>query len=297
VPLRGSPNLARRRRLAVELRRIREQIGLTADEATERLGWPSNSKLSRIELGRSGVKKADLQALLELYDVTGARRTELTALAEESRKSGRIQAASMKLPEEHMRLFTAEADAETIRIWEPQTIPGLFQTEDYYRILLQEWVTRFSLPSGEIDRRVEARQMRQQILTRDPPVNLFAVIDESVLNRRVGNASIMRTQLQHLTAISRLPNVEIRILPLDGDHFVTTGAFNYLSFRQIHDVPLNDTVVLDHLTGMDEIVAENDIHQYNVVFRSLMESAFSLGRSRALIAGVTKRFTRLVSVW
>ena len=203
-------------------------------------------------LGRSGVKKADLQTLLDLYDVTSTQRAELTALAEESRKSGPIQAASMRLPEEHMRLLEIEADAESIWIWEPLIIPGLFQIEEYTHILLQEWVTRFSLPSGEVDRRVEARRLRQQILTRDPPVDLSAVIDESALNRRVGNASIMRKQLQHLAAISKLSNVDIRILPLDGEHFVMTGAFNYLSFRQIHDVPLSDTVVLDHLTGMDE---------------------------------------------
>lgn len=293
MPLRGSPNLTRRRRLAVELRRLREQIGLTADEATEQLGWPSNSKLSRIELGRSGVKKADLQALLDLYDVTDARRAELTALAEESRQSGPIQAASMRLPEEHMRLLEAEADAEFIWIWEPQTIPGLFQIEDYTRIILQEWVDRFSLPHGEVDRRVEARRLRQQILTRDPPVDISAVIDEAVLNRRFGDASIMRKQLQHLAAISRLPHVDIRVLPLDGEHFVTTGAFNYLSFRQIHDVPLSDIVVLDNLTGMDEVEAESDIHQYGVIFRSLMESALGPGRSRTLIAGVAKRVASL----
>lgn len=293
MPVRGSPNIARRRRLADELRRLREQVGLTADEATDRLGWPSNSKLSRIELGRSGVKRADLQTLLDLYEVSSTRRAELTALAEESRKSGPIQAASMRLPEEHMRLLELEADAESIWIWEPLIIPGLFQIEEYTRILLQEWVARFSLPSGEVDRRVELRRLRQQIFARDPPVDLSAVIDESALNRRVGNASIMRKQLQHLAAISKLPNVDIRILPLDGEHFVMTGAFNYLSFRQIHDVPLSDTVVLDHLTGMDEITGEGDIHQYDVVFRSLLESALSQGRSRTLITGVAKRITGL----
>jgi transcriptional regulator with XRE-family HTH domain len=286
VPERGSPNLARRRRLAAELRRLRERAGLTGDEATVGLGWPSSSKLSRIELGKTGVKPGDLLRLLDLYQVTNARREELTALAEESRRSGAVPAVGTRLPGEQVAFLEAEADAASIWIWEPQVVPGLFQTEDYTRVLFRAWADRFALPSADVDRRVATRRLRQKILTRDSPPQVSAVIDESVLHRRVGEPSVMRHQLEHLAAISELPNVDARILPLRGEHLVATGPFNYLRFRQIHDVPLTDTVSFEHLNGMEDVADESDVHQYYVVFRSLTETALDPDESRTLITEV-----------
>lgn len=285
VPEHGGPNVVRRRRLAAELRRLREYAGLTGDQATHRLGWPSSSKLSRIELGRTGLKQADLQSLLNLYNVTSARRAELTALAEESRRSGATQAAGMRLPGV-VAFMEAEADAESIWIWEPQIVPGLFQIEAYTRALLKAWVTRFSLPAGEVDRRVEARRLRQEVLTRDLAPQISVVIDESVLRRRVAEASVMHEQLKHLVAISEIPHVAIRVLSLHGEHLVGTGSFNYLRFRQIHDVQLNDIVVYEHLTGMEDVEGEYELHQYNIVFQSLLDSALGSEKSRTLITAV-----------
>lgn len=286
MPARGYPNLARRRRLAAELRRLREHVGLAEDQATERLGWPSNSKLSRIELGKSGVKQADLQSLLDLYKVTGVHRAELIALAEESRKSGQFQSASMRLPGELIAFLEAEADAESIWVWEPLIVPGLLQTENYTRSLLQAWVDRFSLPSGEVDRRIEARRVRQEVLTRDPPVQLSLVMDESVLRRRIGDAAVMYEQLRRLVAFSELPHIEVRILPLNGEHLVGTGSFNYLRFRQIHAVPLNDFVAYEHLMGMDGVEDESDVHQYKLIFESLMNNALRSDETRARITAI-----------
>jgi transcriptional regulator with XRE-family HTH domain len=286
VPARGYPNLARRRRLAAELRRLREHVGLAEDQATERLGWPSNSKLSRIELGKSGVKLADLHSLLDLYNVAGVHRAELIALAEESRKSGQFQSVGMRLPGELIAFLEAEAEAESIWVWEPLIVPGLLQTENYTRSLLQAWVDRFSLPPGEVDRRIEARRVRQEVLTRDPPVQLSTVMDESVLHRRIGGAAVMREQLDRLAVLSELPHIEIRILPLNGEHLVGTGSFNYLRFRQIHAVPLNDVVAFEHLMGMDEVEDESDVHQYKAVFESLMSNALRSDETRAQISAV-----------
>jgi hypothetical protein len=286
VPERRNPNLARRRRLAAELRRLREREGITGEQATELLGWPHSSKLNRIELAKTGLKPADLLSLLDLYHVTSARRAELTALAEESRRSGAIQAPGMRIPGEQVAFLEAEADAESIGIWEPMVVPGLFQTEQYSRALLQAWVTRFALPAGEVDRRVAARRLRQEILTRDPPPQVSAVIDESVLRRRIGEPPVMREQLGHLVAISELPNIGLRILPLDGEHMVATGPFNYLRFRQLHEVPLDDIVMYENLTGMDDIEDEGDVHQYKVAFESLTSGALDPEQSRALITAV-----------
>jgi transcriptional regulator with XRE-family HTH domain len=286
VPERRNPNLARRRRLAAELRRLREREGITGEQATELLGWPHSSKLNRIELAKTGLKPPDLLSLLDLYHVTSARRAELTALAEESRRSGAIQAPGMRIPGEQVAFLEAEADAESIGIWEPMVVPGLFQTEQYSRALLQAWVTRFALPAGEVDRRVAARRLRQEILTRDPPPQVSAVIDESVLRRRIGEPPVMREQLGHLVAISELPNIGLRILPLDGEHMVATGPFNYLRFRQLHEVPLGDIVMYENLTGMDDIEDEGDVHQYKVAFESLTSGALDPEQSRALITAV-----------
>ena len=286
MPERRSPNLARRRRLAAELRRLREREGITGEQATELLGWPHSSKLNRIELAKTGLKPADLLSLLDLYHVNSARRAELTALAEESRRSGAIQAPGMRIPGEQVAFLEAEADAESIGIWEPMVVPGLFQTAKYSRALLQAWVIRFALPAGEVDRRVAARRLRQEILTRDPPPQVSAVIDESVLRRRIGEPPVMREQLGHLVAISELPNVDLRILPLDGEHMVATGPFNYLKFRQLHEVPLGDIVMYENLTRMDDIEEEDDVHQYKVAFESLTSGALGPEQSRALITTV-----------
>ncbi len=285
---RGSPNLARRRRLAAELRRLRERGQLTGDQVAGALNWQSRSKLTRIEKGDSGLKPADLESLLTLYKVTNAHRAELIALAEESRKSGSLDATSMRLPGEYVAFLEAEADAESILIWEPQIMPGLFQTEEYTRALLQPWATRFSLASGEVDRRLEARRLRQEVLTRDPPPRVTAVIDRSVLHRKIGETAMMDRQLGHLVAVSGLPNIELRVLPLSGDYLVVPGSFNYLQFPQIHDVPLSDMVVVETLTGMEYVEGEEEIHQYMLAFESLIGGALSAEETRALIGSVTE---------
>lgn len=286
---RGSPNLARRRRLALELRRLRERSGLTGDDVASRLNWQSRSKLSRIEKGESGLKQADLESLLTLYKVTSAHREELIALAEESRRSGPLDATGMRLPGEYVAFLEAEADAESIRIWEPQLVPGLFQVEGYTRALLQAWATRFPVPAGEVNRRVEARRLRKEVLTRNPPPQLTAVIDESVLRRRIGEKSVMNEQLEHLLRISELPNVELRVLPLLSDHLIAPTPFNYLRFRQIHDVALDDMVAVETLAGMEDVEGEQETHQYLYAFESLKDSALNVAESCTLIGSIARK--------
>ena len=286
---RGGPNLARRRRLAAELRRLRERSGLTGDDVRSRLQWKSSSKLSRIEHGQTGLKPADLQGLLDLYEVTNDHRAELIALAEESRGSGSAKAAGLRLPEAHVAIGAAEADAESLWIWAPQSCPGLFQVEEYTRALLEAWVARFSLPHAEVDRRVEAFRLRQEVLNRDPPLQIEAVIDESVLQRRVGEPWVMHRQLMHMAAVSELPHVEIRVLLLSAEHLVTTGAFDYLRFRQIHDIPLDDMVAVEKLTEQEYVETEEDSNQYRVAFGSLLSSALSAEETRKMLTSVASR--------
>jgi transcriptional regulator with XRE-family HTH domain len=270
------------RRLAAELRRLRERAGLNGEEVSQRLGW-SGSKLSRIELHRIGVKQADLRKLLELYGVDESYRDELLALARESKQRGPMGKAAASFPQV-AGYVSAEAEAASVWNWEPQVIPGLLQTRSYARALRQLWLTMFPGPASETDRWVETRLMRQQVLTRDPPLELSVVIDESVLRRRFGSRAIMRDQLQHLATASELPNVEVRIYPLDSDDPpIGTGAFSYLQFPQVHDVPLHDIVSVEHHEGAYDLEDEEETFKYRVAFEYLRRGALDPAHSRALI--------------
>jgi len=282
----GSPNV-RRRRLAAELRRLRERAGFIGEEVARRLEW-STSKVSRLERGQSGVKRTDLRRLLDLYRVEPKRREELLALAEESQPSGRLKAISAGLPEEHAQFLSFEAEAESVRNWEPQIVPGLLQTEDYTRAVLLGWHSMFTEPPSELERRVEARRLRQQVLQRDPPLHLSVVMDESVLHRKLGEAPVMRTQLQHIIDASRLPNIRVRILPLKSNNPVVTGAFSYLKFPQLHDVPLNDIVAFEHFTGTDVAEDQDETYKYAVAFRTLEESSLGFDESRDELVRVAR---------
>ncbi len=271
------------RRLAAELRRLREHAGLTGEEASERLGW-SGSKLSRIELHRIGVKQADLRELLALYGVDDGYRDELLALARESKQRGPPQKAAARFPQV-APYVSAEAEAESVWNWEPQVVPGLLQTPGYTRAVRQLWREMFPGPPGEIDRWAETRLLRQQVLTRDPPLELSVIIEESVLSRRFGDRAVMRQQLEHLVAAAELPNVEVRIYPLNGEHpSLATGAFSYMQFPQVHDVPLHDIVSVEHLEGTSDLEDEELTYMYRAAFEYLKSRAHDPAESRSLIS-------------
>jgi len=270
------------RRLAAELRRLRERAGLTGEEASQRLGW-SGSKLSRIERHQIGVKQADLRKLLTLYGVDEGYRDELLALARESKQKDLPQKAAARFPV--ATYAYAEAEAESVWNWEPQLIPGLLQTSEYARAVRQLWHRMFPGPPGEIDRWVEVRMLRQRVLTRDPPLQLFVVVDESALRRKFGDERVMREQLMHLAEASELPNVELRIYPLDSDAPpLGTGAFSYMQFPQVHDVPLHDIVSVEHHEGTYDLEDEEQTFMYRVAFEYLVRGSLDRARSRVLIS-------------
>lgn len=287
VPDHGSP-AARRRRLAGELRRLRLRHGLTGEEVASRLGW-SESKVSRIELHRTGVKEPDLRKLLDLYGVGEPRRSELAALAQEAAQRGRIETVPAGSPAEYdAQYHDAEAEARSEWNWEPQVIPGLLQTPGYVRAVMDVWQSMFRAPPWEISRRIEARLRRQRRLTTEPPLELTAVVDESVLRRRYGDQQVMREQLERLLDAATLPNVTLRILPLDGGQPLAIGAFSYLQFPQVHAVPLPDTVTVEHLNGQEYLEAEEETYRYRVAFEHLLRHSLPPAGSRELIASAIR---------
>ena len=289
MPEHGSPSV-RRRRLAAELRRLRERAGFIGEEVAGRLGW-SGSKLSRIETSKAGVKQDDLLRLLDLYGVSDPHREELLALARESARARALvvdEAAIASFPTGYAAFVDAEAAAIRRWDWEPQVVPGLLQTESYAREVMRGWYSMFNLPPTELELRVEARIARQQVLNRDQPLDLTVVIDESVIRRRFGSNSTMRQQFDRLVESSDIPNVQIHVLPLDGDHPIGTGAFTYMWFAREYDIQFPDIVYVERLNGDYSIEEATETNKYRVTFERLKERALDPARSRALIVAAAR---------
>jgi transcriptional regulator with XRE-family HTH domain len=287
-PEYGSPTV-RRRRLAAELRRLRERASLTGEEVAERLSW-SASKVSRIELYRTGVKTTDLSRLLQLYGVSSAHRAELLALAREPRRKGWWEAYSDALPEEYAAYIVLEAEAEVMQCWSPQLVHGLLQTADYARAIIEAHMgSTASIPPGKITQRVATRLERQQAIRGEQPLGLAVILDQSVLLRRVGDAVVMHEQMVHLLEVSRLPNVAVRVLPLTGAHPIGTGCFTVLRFPPVPGIGQSAEVVyVEQLSSTALYVEDEDeVFEYRQAFDKLIEKSLDPERSRQMIAAAS----------
>lgn len=245
--------------LGAHLRRLRERAGITRSDA----GWrirSSESKISRLELGRVGFKERDVGDLLTLYKVTDpAERERMLQLAREANTPGWWHRYSAVTPDWFDSYLGLEAAAELIRTYEIQFVPGLLQIPEYTRA-----VARLALGAdrsdAEIEKVIALRRTRQRILERDPPVRLWAVIEEAVLHRPIGGPPVLREQLEALREAARKPNVTLQIIPLDSPgHAATGGAFTLLRFPE-QDLP--DVVYLEHLTSALYLEKQDDLDAY-----------------------------------
>ncbi len=262
----------RRRRLAAELRRLREASSKTHEDVAAALDW-HRSKISRIE-GAQFVRLSltDLRALLDLYNVTDEdQRQSLITLGKESRERGWWHSYVDMLPNPHSVLIGLEAETSSIRAYQAQLVPGLLQTEDYMRAILRAGLMVAS-HRDEIDRFVEVRKARQALLVQEPAVMLWAVLDEAVLRRRIGSTDVMRAQLERLIEASELPNVSIQVLPDDaGEHPGLEGSFMILGFAEGDP----DVVYIDAATGGLYVEQPEDIVRYTWVFDHVRAAALS----------------------
>jgi transcriptional regulator with XRE-family HTH domain len=282
VPEPTSPTV-RRRRLAAELRRLRERAGLTGDEVAEDVGW-SASKVSRIETSQTAPRESDIKKLLALYGIGGRDAEELLALAKEAAGKGWWETYSPTLPPEYSALIGMEAEAQSALSWAAQIVPGLFQTDDYALEVTNGYLERIApAPPRETRRRVEVRLARQQVLTRDNPLQLSAVLDESVLYRRFGDRDVMNSQLKKLLELSERDNISLRILPLEGRHPIGTGAFVLLRFGDVHRVTHQDVVYIENLTGGRYVEEEEEVYRYQRSFDRLSELALDKAKSQELL--------------
>ncbi|MFD5121495.1 helix-turn-helix domain-containing protein [Streptomyces sp. NPDC058385] len=274
----------RRRRLGAELRALRARAGLTSGETARLVGW-HQSKVSRIETGRSGVKASDVRLLLDAFEVADpGLRDLLVALAGSGGDDGRHwwHAYRELLPPAYRDFISLESQACRVRTVETSVVPGLLQTPDYARA-----VTRAALgglPDGQVDALVEVRIARQDVLRSASPLRLSAVLDEAVLRRSVGGPRVMAEQLSHLVAVAKLPHVRLQVLPFAaGEHVGLTGPFVVFSFPNTSDL---DVVVLDHLTSSLYLERKEDLKAYTDAFDTLRIHALSPGDSLEFIAGI-----------
>jgi transcriptional regulator with XRE-family HTH domain len=281
MPTSGSPPV-RRRRLAAELRRLRTSADKTAEDVGEALGW-SKAKISRYELAQGGLKPADVERLLEFYGVQGSQREQLLTLAEEATHKGWWEAYNDVLTDGHLEYIGLEAEATSILEWQINVVPGLLQTEQYARDVLSGYQEVATISPRAIERRLQTRLIRQQLLTRDEPLEYVALLDESVLHRQRGDRSVMHAQLQRLADVAELPNVTVRILPLKRNHGLTLDSFSIFQFGKAHETILHDVVGLEHLSDELYVEGDTDTHQFRLAFNHLAKECLSPSESRELI--------------
>ncbi|MEQ4304006.1 helix-turn-helix transcriptional regulator [Plantactinospora sp. B6F1] len=257
--------------VGAQLRRLREERGLTRAEAAEPIR-ASESKISRMELGRVGLKERDVLDLLSLYGIHDEReRATLLARVREANTSSWWHPYSDVTPNWFQRYLGLEATATLIRTYEVQFVPGLLQTEEYARAVVR--LGHGSARKDEVARRVRLRMERQQLLSRPDPPMLWAVVDEAALRRPVGGTRVMRDQLESLLCtVTKMANVRLQVIPLAaGGHAAAGGAFTILRFPQQE---LADLVYIEQLTSALYLDKREDVDRYfEAVNRLFVEAA------------------------
>jgi transcriptional regulator with XRE-family HTH domain len=287
----GSPTV-RRRRLAAELRAIRERRGESLQTVATGLGsgW-STSKLSRYELG-NGLNPREVAALLKHYQVTGALRGYLLSLAQEASRKGWWEAYSDVSSAEYREFIGLEAEASSIAVWHVEVVTGLLQTERYARALLTGYSQVEPIAPAIIERRVELRMRRKDVLQQTSPLSLLVVLDESVLLRQYGDRSVMYEQLQSLAAEAGRPNITLRVLPLRALHPVSAESFVIFSFGPKGNAILHDVVATEGLKTSFYIEDQQETYLHLLGFNTLLGAALDADASRDLILQIAESHWR-----
>jgi transcriptional regulator with XRE-family HTH domain len=276
----GSPTV-RRRRLAAELRGIRESKGKSGDAVAAALRW-SPSKISRYERARTGLRPREVERLLDYYQITGSRRELLLALAEDAALKGWWEEFGDSLSEDYQQFIGLEHEATSMAVWHVDVVTGLFQTESYARHIISSYSRVEPVPPGMIGRLVRVRLQRQQVLDRDG-LQLSVVLDESVLKRRIGDESVMYEQLQRLVREADRPNLTLQILPLDTQHTVFGESFVIFGFGEDSDAMLQDVVSTEHLRSGFTLEGERETYLHRIAFQMLAQASLDPAASRELI--------------
>jgi transcriptional regulator with XRE-family HTH domain len=277
----GSPTV-RRRRLAAELREIRESKGKSGDAVAAALKW-SPSKISRYERARTGLQPREVERLLDYYEITGSRRALLLALAEDAAQKGWWEEFADGLSADYQQFIGLEHEASSIAIWHVDVVPGLLQTQAYARHIISSYSRVEPIAPGAIERLVKVRMRRQQVLNREPEVQLSIVLDESVLKRRIGDELVMCEQLQRLAREADRPNLTLQILPLDAQHMVFGESFVIFRFGSDSDAMLQDVVSTEHLRNDFSLEGERETYLHRIAFQMQVGASLDPSSSKALV--------------
>jgi transcriptional regulator with XRE-family HTH domain len=246
--------------LGSQLRRLRESRGITAQEAARAIRG-SESKISRIELGRNAIREIDVLDLLTYYGVGAVEREQLLTLAEQANRPGWWHRYNDILPDWFQSYVGMEEAATSIRVYEPQFIPGLLQTQQYAAAVL----AACDIPLGETERHVILRKERQRRFT-EGRLKLWAIVEETALRRPMGNKEILRDQLRYLLSLTGKRNLTLQVIPASASGHAVPHGFTILRFAE-PDLP--DVAYLEHLTSALYFDKKADVDRYRLAVERL----------------------------
>jgi transcriptional regulator with XRE-family HTH domain len=277
---RGSPT-ARRIMLGARLRRLREAAEISRAEAGFAIR-SSESKISRLELGRVSFKPRDVTDLLSMYGVTDPEKREaFLDMAKRSNEPGWWHRYTDLVADWFQDYLGLEESASRIQTWEQQFVPGLLQTEDYAKAIISHGWSPMAAQS--VQRQVALRMRRQALLGRPDPPKLWAVIDESVLHRPVGGTRVMLDEVEHLIELTKRPNITLQVVPYQFSGYAAEGSFTSLRFAEPE---LPDVVYIEHLSGALYLDKRSDTELYGRVFDRLTVDAYTPDHTRQFLIKV-----------
>ncbi|RVX43585.1 Xre family transcriptional regulator [Nonomuraea polychroma] len=282
----GSGPTALRILLGSQLRKLREAKNVTREEAGHLIRG-SESKISRMELGRVGFKERDVADLLTLYGVVDQQaRSAVLDLVATANEPGWWHRFNDVLPTWFQAYVGLEEAAARIRTYEVQFVPGLLQTKEYARAVVTAGAA--GIGAEEIARRVDLRLERQRILEKPEGPVFWAVIDEAALRRPIGGTEVMRAQLEHLIDLMRQPNITIQIMPFSfGGHSAEGGAFSILRFP---DPDLPDVVYVEQLASALYLDKREDVDRYTEVMERLCAVSTTPDETIELLRTISEEF-------
>ncbi|WP_326560128.1 helix-turn-helix domain-containing protein [Micromonospora sp. NBC_01796] len=281
----SGPTIARWQ-LGGQLRQLREKAAVDHAEIAAELGC-SASKIYKIESGDVGTSRSDVIVMLNRYGITDERQRQTALDLQKQGKERGWWAKYGQLPNPYSMYIGLESAATAIRNFELAAVPGLLQTEDYTRALFDQ--QRLNDSPEELSRRLQVRMARQECLVEDPPVQLWAIIDEGALRRVVGGPAVMRAQLEHLVTLSQRNNINVQALPFsEGAHPGMLGSVSVLEFPEEVHTPV---AYVESFAGDVYLEKEEDMRRVTVAYTHLHSSALSAAKTRDLIAAIAHELT------
>lgn len=277
MPTRQSPTV-RLRRLGTLLRKMREDQGLTIAEAAQQLRW-DRTKLDRIEKGVGTLPQIrNTEALLDLYRVVGDDRDEAIDLTIQARQRSWWHPLKDDLEAGYFTYIGLEDEASGLRVYDASTVPSLLQTDGYAAATISGQMPGITADAADLNMRVMTH--RREVLHADPPLDLWAIVDEAALRRMVGSPQVMRDQLTHLVEIGKLPHIHLQVLPFSAGAHAGVCPFAILDFAESVDPEVVYLRTVARAVWMED---PDHVVRFRLAFESLIEAAMNVRASRTFI--------------